>query len=61
MGAKYPVAIETEIHTKDFYNSDEWKKTGLPVAPGLIIGDEVIPIGSEVLEDEIERLIQARL
>ncbi len=52
--------MKTYIHTKEYFNSGERKNTGLAVAPGLMIGDEVIPIDAELSEKEIERIIQSR-
>lgn len=61
LSAKYPVTVETEIHDRNYYKSEEWLDTELPVAPAIMINDDVIVEGSDISEDELDAEILSRL
>jgi hypothetical protein len=42
---KYPLEIETIAKTRDTYRSAEYLASGLPVAPALMLADEVVVQG----------------
>ncbi len=61
LSAKYQAELQTETHTREHYKSDEWLEMDLPVAPAIMLDDDVIVEGADILEEELEREIQSRL
>jgi hypothetical protein len=59
LGEKYNLEIETISKTRDAYRTAEYQATGLPIAPALMLDDELIiqggPISEEALESAIRR------
>ena len=39
------------------YNTDEYFELGLPVAPAIMVGEEIVVEGSDVSEDKLEGFI----
>jgi hypothetical protein len=54
LGEKYPVEIEITAKPKAAYETDEYFALDLPVAPAVMVGDEIIVEGSDVSEHELE-------
>ena len=61
LGTKYDIDIETIEKPKDEYMTDEYFELDLPVAPAVMIGDEIIVEGSDIRKRKLEAAIQARL
>ncbi len=57
LGEKYPLEIEITAKPKSAYETDEYFALDLPVAPAIMVGDEIIVEGSDVSEHELERCI----
>jgi hypothetical protein len=57
LGKKYPVEIETVSKAYQDYRTEEYAKLGLPVAPAIMVGDELIVQGCDVDEDKLEAAI----
>ena len=57
LGEKYPVEIETISKPNQEYRTAEYAKLGLPVAPAIMVGDELIVQGCDVDEDKLEAAI----
>ena len=59
LGAKYHLEIETLSKAREAYRTAEYIASGLPAAPAIMLGDEIIiqggPIGEEALESAIRR------
>ena len=59
LGDKYNLEIETISKTREAYRTAEYQATGLPIAPALMLDDELLiqggPIGEEALESAIRR------
>ncbi len=49
--------IETIAKTKDEYMTDEYFELDLPVAPAVVVGDEILVEGTDVSEDNLEGAI----
>ncbi len=60
LSAKYALDVETVIHSREHYRSDEWLETDLPGAPSIMIDDDVIVEGSDISEAELENEIRSR-
>jgi hypothetical protein len=61
LGKKYE--IEVEILSKPIaeYNTDEYFELELPVAPAIMVDDEIVVEGSDVSEEKLENAIRAKL
>jgi hypothetical protein len=61
LGAKYDIDIETIAKPKADYMTDEYFELDLPVAPAVMVGEEIIVEGSDVSEEELESVIRKYL
>jgi hypothetical protein len=61
LGAKYSVEIETISKPKAQYQTDEYFELELPVAPAVMVADEIVTEGSDVSEEKLEAAICSHL
>jgi hypothetical protein len=61
LGAKYQIEIETIEKPKDEYMTDEYFELDLPVAPAVMVGDEIVVEGTDISKRKLEAAIQASL
>lgn len=61
LGAKYAVEIDVTSKPKAEYTTDEYFDLDLPVAPAVMVGDEIIVEGSDVTQFLIEAAICKQL
>jgi len=61
LGEKYDIAIETISKPIAEYLTDEYFELDLPVAPAVMVADEIIVEGSDVAEDQLEAAIRRHL
>ena len=54
---KYDIDIEVTAKPQKDYMTDEYFELDLPVAPAIMVGNEVIVEGSDVEEDKLEAAI----
>jgi hypothetical protein len=54
LGAKYPIEIEVASKPKAEYHTDEYFDLGLPVAPAVMVAEEIVVEGSDVEQFDIE-------
>jgi len=57
LGEKYEIEIETIAKPKDEYMTDEYFELDLPVAPAVMVGDEILVEGTDVADEKLERMI----
>jgi hypothetical protein len=57
LGNTYEVEIETIAKPKDEYMTDEYFELDLPVAPAVMVGDEIVVEGTDVSEVDLEKVI----
>lgn len=57
MGQKYNIKIETISKPKAEYLTDEYFELHLPVAPAVMVAEEIVVEGSDVSEDKLEAVI----
>ena len=57
MGQKYELEIETISKPKAEYLSDDYFELNLPVAPAVMVGEEIVVEGTDVSEDKLETAI----
>jgi hypothetical protein len=59
LGAKYDIEMETIEKPKDEYMTDEYFELDLPVAPAIMVGEEIIVEGTDISKKELEAAIRA--
>jgi hypothetical protein len=59
LGGKYKrvVEIETISKPRQGFQDIEYMKLGLPMAPAVMVGDEIIVQGCELAEEKVEAAI----
>ena len=61
LGAKYDIQINIMSKPKEEYGTDEYFELDLPVAPAIMVGDEIVVEGSDVAEDIVEAVVRRHL
>lgn len=57
LGGKYAVDIEVVSKPKAAYQTDEYFELDLPVAPAVMVGEEIVVEGEDVSDHEVEACI----
>ena len=58
LGEKYKdIEIEVTSKPKAEYQNDDYFALDLPVAPAVMVGDEIVVEGANVSEDKVEKVI----
>ncbi len=57
LGEKYDIEIEIISKPREEYNTDEYFDLDLPVAPAVMIGEEILVEGSDVSDEKLEAVI----
>ena len=57
LGQKYAIGIETISKPNAEYLTDEYFELDLPVAPAVMVGEEILVEGTDVSEEELEAVI----
>ena len=57
LGQRYELEIETISKPKAEYLTDEYFELDLPVAPAVMVGEEILVEGTDVSEEELEAVI----
>ena len=57
LGQKYEIGIETISKPNAEYLTDEYFELDLPVAPAVMVGEEILVEGTDVSEEELEAVI----
>ena len=57
LGQKYEIEIETISKPIAEYQTDEYFELDLPMAPAVMVAEEIVVEGSDVAEDQLERAI----
>jgi hypothetical protein len=53
--------IETTSKPNLAYRTEEYCKLGLPIAPAIMVGDELVVQGSDIDEEKVEAVIRRHL
>jgi hypothetical protein len=61
LGEKYPVAIDVTSKPKAEYQTDEYFALDLPVAPAIMVGDDIVVEGADIDDHEVEVAICRQL
>jgi hypothetical protein len=57
LGAKYPIEFDVFSQPLAQYQTDEYFEQDLPVAPAVMVGEEIVVEGSDVEEHRLETVI----
>jgi len=57
LGQRYQLEIETISKPNAEYLSDEYFELDLPVAPAVMVAEEIVVEGSDIPEEELEAVI----
>ena len=57
LGEKYEVEIKTVSKPKEEYNTDEYFELDLPVAPAVMVGEEIVVEGSDISDEKLESAV----
>lgn len=57
LGNKYQIEINVTSKPKDEYETDEYFALDLPVAPAVMVGDEIVIEGNDVSSYKLESCI----
>ena len=61
LGEKYGITVEVISKLREEYASEVYSKIGLPVAPAIMIGEQVLVEKSHISEEQLELAIQRAL
>ena len=61
LGERYEIDIETIEKPKDDYMTDEYFELDLPIAPAVMVGDEIVVEGTDVSDEKLEEVICGHL
>ena len=61
LGEKYAVEIDITSKPKTDYLTDEYFELDLPVAPAVMVGDEIVVEGTDVSDHDVEACICRQL
>ena len=57
LGQKYDIGIEMISKPREEFSSEEYAKLDLPVAPAIMVGEEIVVEKSDLSEEELESVI----
>ena len=57
LGEHYAVAIKVTAKPKAEYETDDYFALDLPVAPAIMVGDEIVVEGSDIADHDLEVVI----
>jgi len=58
LGGKYGITLEVISKPREEYAGEAYSKLGLPIAPAIMIGEQVLVEKSDVTEEKLELAIQ---
>lgn len=61
LGKKYDLEIETTVMSRDAYRAAAYQASGLPAAPAIMVGDELVVKGGAIEQEKVEAVIRRQL
>jgi len=61
LGEKYGITVEVISKSREEYAGEAYSKVGLPVAPAIMVGEQVLVEKSDVTLEKLELAIQREL
>ena len=57
LGETYDIEMETISKPREEYMTDEYFELDLPVAPAVMVGDEIVVEGEDISDEDLEAAI----
>ena len=57
LGETYDIEMETISKPREEYITDEYFELDLPVAPAVMVGDEIVVEGEDISDEDLEAAI----
>jgi hypothetical protein len=57
LGDKYDIEVEVISKPRADFNTDEYFALDLPCAPAIMVGDEIVVEGTDIVEEKLEAAI----
>ena len=61
LGRKYQIECKTVSQSREEYQSEVYKASGLPLAPAVMVADEIAGQGPGISEEGLEAIIRRHL
>jgi hypothetical protein len=61
LGEKYNLEVVNITRSREEYQGDAHRATGLPAAPAVMVGNEIAAQGPNISEEGLEAVIQRHL
>ena len=61
LGAKYDLEVVSITRSREEYQGEAHRASGLPAAPAVMVDDEVAGQGPEISEEKLEEVIRRHL
>ena len=61
LGQKYNLDVEVISKSRDEYQAEEYRASGLPAAPAVMVDDEIAGQGAGISEEKLEEVIRSHL
>ena len=61
LGEKYEFEVEEISRSREEYQAEAYKASGLPAAPAVMVDDEVAGQGPSISEERLEAVIRRHL
>lgn len=61
LGEKYEMEVEEISQSREEYQSEAYKASGLPPAPAVMVEEEVAAQGPEISEEKLEAVLRRHL
>ncbi len=61
LGEKYDIEIETVAKPKEDYLTDDYFELDLPVAPAIMVGEQILVEGTDIEQGKLESAICRQL
>ena len=61
LGEKYEFEVKEISRSREAYQGEEYKASGLPAAPAVMVEDEIAAQGPEISEEKLEAIIRSHL
>jgi hypothetical protein len=58
LGGKYGITVEVISKPREEYVGESYSKLGLPIAPAIMIGDQVLVEKSDITQENLDLAIQ---
>jgi hypothetical protein len=61
LGKKYEFQMETFVKSREEYQTQEYLSSGAPVAPAVMVGEEIADQGPNISEEKLAETIRRHL